>query len=88
MANWVYFFHGFQVSATAVNEVEIIRLNIERFRRMLQTDLDETARWPIKKMLDEFESKLPAESAGQSRQEHLIHDQADMGSRARSFLDR
>lgn len=71
-----------------MDEVEIIRLNIERFRRMLQTDLEETARRAIEKILDEFESKLPAESAGQSRHEHLIHDQADMGSRARSFLDR
>ncbi len=71
-----------------MDEVEIIRLNIERFRRMLQTDLDETARRAIKRMLDEFESKLPAESAGPSRQEDLVHDQADIGPRAQSFLDR
>ncbi len=76
------------MSGTAGDEVEIIRLNIERFRRMLQTDLDETAPRAVEKMLDEFESKLATKSAGQSQQENLIHDQAEMGSRAQSFLDR
>ena len=48
---------------TIINEVEIIRLNIERYRRMLQTKLDENARRDIQKMLDEFETKLSLANA-------------------------
>ena len=43
-----------------MEELEIIRLNIERFRRMLQTELDWPARPMIENMLREFESKLAA----------------------------
>jgi predicted component of type VI protein secretion system len=46
-----------------MNEVEIIRLNIERYRRMLETESDETARRAIQKMLEEFENRLTAASA-------------------------
>ncbi len=41
-----------------MNEIEVIRLNIERYRRMLQTDLDDTTRRAVQKMLDEFERRL------------------------------
>jgi len=41
-----------------MNEVEIIRLNVERFRHMLQTEADENARRAIQQMLKEFEAKL------------------------------
>jgi len=44
-------------------EVEIIRLNIERFRRMLQTELDESTRRAVRSMLEEFEAKLPREGS-------------------------
>jgi len=39
---------------------EIIRLNVERYRRLLRTEADETARRAIQKMLEEFEAKLSA----------------------------
>lgn len=42
---------------SAINEVEIIRLNIERYRRMLQTDLDDATRRTVQRMLDEFEGQ-------------------------------
>lgn len=71
-----------------MDEVEIIRLNIERFRHMLETELDQSTRRVIKKILDEFESKLRAQNAVQSRQKRRIADQAGMASRAKSFLDR
>lgn len=41
-----------------MNELEIIRLNVERYRRMLQSEVDETARRAIQKILEEFEAKL------------------------------
>jgi hypothetical protein len=41
-----------------VNELEIIRLNIERYQRMLQIAVDDAARQAIKNMLEEFEAKL------------------------------
>ena len=41
-----------------MNEVEIIRLNVERFRSMLQTEADESARRTIQQILKEFEAKL------------------------------
>jgi hypothetical protein len=40
------------------NEVEIVRLNVERYRRMLQVEIDKTARLAIQKILMEFEAKL------------------------------
>lgn len=43
-----------------MDEVEIIKLNIERYRRMLQAEADESARRAIQKMLDEFEARLPS----------------------------
>ena len=42
-----------------MDEIEIIRLNIERYRRMLQVEVDESVRRTIQKMLEEFEAKLP-----------------------------
>ncbi len=41
-----------------LDEIEIIRLNVERYRRMLQIEVDETARQAIQKILMEFEAKL------------------------------
>ncbi len=41
-----------------MDELEIIRLNVARYRRMLQTEVDETARRTIQKMLEEFDAKL------------------------------
>jgi hypothetical protein len=41
-----------------MNEVEIIRLNVERYRRILKIEVDETIRQVIQKMLEEFEAKL------------------------------
>ena len=41
-----------------MNEIEVVRLNIERFRRMLETELDATVRQTIQKMLDEFQDEL------------------------------
>ena len=41
-----------------MDEGWVIRLNIERYRRMLQAEVDEVARRTIQKMLDEFETKL------------------------------
>jgi hypothetical protein len=41
-----------------MDEVEIIRLNVERYRRMLQTEADEAARQAVQKLLKEFEAKL------------------------------
>ncbi len=43
-----------------MNELEIIRLNVERYRRMLQIEVDEDARRAIQKILEEFEAKLPS----------------------------
>jgi hypothetical protein len=43
-----------------MNEGEIIRLNVERFRRMLRTEADESARRAIQQILMEFEAKLSA----------------------------
>jgi len=79
---------SFRASATAVDEVEIIRLNIERFRRMLEADLDETSRRAVKKMLDEFEAKLPAPKRRSEPTKALSDGQAGAQSRAQSFLDR
>ena len=45
---------GFDV----LDEIEIIRLDVERYRRMLQIEVDETARQAIQKILMEFEAKL------------------------------
>lgn len=52
-----------------MHEAEIVRLNIERFRRMLQTELDLAARLTIERMLNEFEARIsstcrPSEQAG------------------------
>ena len=41
-----------------MDEAWVIRLNVERYRRMLQAEVDEVARQTIQKMLDEFEAKL------------------------------
>lgn len=42
-----------------MDEVEIVRLNVERCRRILQTETDEAARLAIQKMPEESEAKLP-----------------------------
>jgi hypothetical protein len=59
-----------------MNEVEIIRLNIERYQRLLQSELDETARRTIQRMLDEFEAKLSLVSPTQPSKNILIHNKA------------
>lgn len=41
-----------------MSEIEIIRLNIERYRRMLKIEADESMRRVIQRMLEEFEAKL------------------------------
>ena len=41
-----------------MEEVEIVRLNVERYRRLLQTNLDEQTRRATQAMLAEFERKL------------------------------
>ncbi len=41
-----------------VTETTIIRLNIERYRRMLGTEVDAISRRAIQRMLVEFEAKL------------------------------
>ena len=71
-----------------MDEVEIIRLNIERFRRMLETDLDETSRRAVKKMLDEFESEFSARRRRSQPMKALSDDQGGTQSHAQSFLDR
>ncbi len=43
---------------SVMNEIEVVRLNIERFRRMLETESDATVRQTIQKMLDEFQDRL------------------------------
>lgn len=43
-----------------MDDREIIRLNVERYRRLLRTEADETVRRTIQKMLKEFEAKLSA----------------------------
>jgi hypothetical protein len=53
-----------------MNEAELIRLNIERYRRMLQTELDETARRTIQRMVGEFEAKLSPASAPPNQPEN------------------
>jgi hypothetical protein len=41
-----------------MEEMEIIRMNVERYRRLLQANLDERTRWTIQAMLAECELKL------------------------------
>ena len=41
-----------------MEEMEIIRMNVERYRRLLQANLDERTRWIIQAMLAECELKL------------------------------
>ena len=52
----------------------VIRLNVERYRRMLQAEVDEVARQTIQKMLDEFEAKLsstyPSSKSGSGANPH------------------
>ena len=44
--------------AAAVDEIDIIRLNIERYRRLLKSEANQSARLAIQKILKEFEAKL------------------------------
>ena len=53
-----------------VEELEIIRLNIERYRRLLQTDLNEGTRRAIQAMLAEFERKLVPRKTQIHKAEH------------------
>ncbi len=55
-----------------MNEVEIIRLNVERFRHMLQTEADENARRAIRQILKEIEAKLSSARPLPSRLHNLI----------------
>jgi hypothetical protein len=41
-----------------MDELEIIRLNVERYRRMLRIEVDETVQRAIQQLLEEFEAKL------------------------------
>ena len=43
-----------------MNEIDIFRLNIERFRHLLETESDGIARQIIENLLHEFENKLAA----------------------------
>ncbi|MEJ2378228.1 MAG: hypothetical protein P8Y71_23540 [Pseudolabrys sp.] len=43
-----------------MEEIEIVRLNIERFRDILQTELDWPKRLMIENMLREFKDRLAA----------------------------
>jgi hypothetical protein len=44
----------------AMIEAEVIRRNVERFRCLLQAELDNTTRLSVEKLLAEFEGKLSA----------------------------
>jgi hypothetical protein len=46
-----------------VNEVHILECNIERFRHLLQSDLELDTRSRVKQLLDEFEAKLSSAKA-------------------------
>ncbi len=63
---------------TAMNEVDVIRLNVERYRRMLQTEADESARRAIQQMLREFEAKLSSARPLSKPAAQLIHIKAEM----------
>ena len=52
--------HDVDGETLAMTEVEVIRRNIERFRRLLQSELDNTTRLSVEKLLAEFEAKLSA----------------------------
>lgn len=52
---------------------EIIRLNIKRYRRTLQTELDEAAHQAMQRMLDEFAAKLCSISRLSSPAGELIY---------------
>ncbi len=56
---------------SAMDELEIIRLNIERYQRMLETESNETTRQSIQRMLAEFEAKF---QAGRSSRPLMRHD--------------
>ena len=49
--------------ACAMEHIDIIRMNIKRYRRLLQTNLDEDTRRATERMLGEFETKLVARLA-------------------------
>lgn len=53
-----------------MTEVEIIRRNIERFRHLLQSELDNPTRLSVEKLLAEFEGKLSAAKASPARTEN------------------
>jgi hypothetical protein len=56
-----------------MDATEIIRLNVERYRRMLRTDLDEITRRTIQGLLGEFEAKLPLQQKMGQRDADLTH---------------
>ncbi len=58
-----------------MDDLEIIRLNVERYRRLLHTEADETARRAIQKMLKEFEAKLSSVKPRSNRAARLDPDQ-------------
>jgi hypothetical protein len=45
-------------------EIDIIRLNIEKFRRMLETETDESCRRTIESVIREFEGILSSSGLG------------------------
>jgi hypothetical protein len=45
-------------------ETDIIRLNIERFQRMLETEFNESTRRTIESMIREFEGMLSSSGLG------------------------
>lgn len=58
-----------------MDDVDVIRLNIARYRRILQTEVDELVRRAIQKMLEEFEAKLAAARPKSNRVDRFDLDQ-------------
>lgn len=58
-----------------MDEAEIIRLNIRRYRRMLQYETNERSRRAIETILREFEVKLGAAREGSSPDDLVRQEQ-------------
>jgi hypothetical protein len=59
--------------AASADDIDIIRLNIERYRRLLKTEVDESARLLIQKILKEFEAKLSTAARKRDAPDDLIY---------------
>jgi hypothetical protein len=66
----------------AMNEAEIIGLNVERFRRMLRSEAEKSARQAIQQLLKEFEAKLLSARPEPSRLHNFIPIKLDRGERS------